>query len=186
MRKVAKFLAIMIATALLAGVVHGTVKTSDRGDDSFKTLNLDFTGEAISMLLIDTNVNTSAGVKLYDFPAGQVIIHGAVLKNAIVTVTAANGITASTQGDISVGSTQATGTNLTGTAVNIIAMTTKNTMTNETSAYLTDDAMIDGSSTAADIWVNLLIDTDAASAIHTNAMTVAGELQIIYSELLDY
>jgi len=186
MRKYAKFVAIMLATVVLAGAVYGAATASDAKNGKFKCKTFRWTAEAISMKIVDTNVVTTAGVKIGQFPAGVIAIHGAVLKNHKITVTATNGISANTAGDVSVGSVVATGAAITSTEEDIIPETAQAAMTNGTSAYLAAPAPIDGTSTAAGVYINLLIDADSATSIHTNAMTSSGELQIIYSELLDY
>ena len=187
MRKLAKFVVIMLASAMLVGVVYGAATASDAANNKFKTKTYKWTAEAISVPFTATNAAAAAGVKIGQWPAGVIVVHGAVLKNHVVTVTATNGVTADSQGDVAVGSTVGTGTDITSTEINIIPKTTQNTMTNATSAYLADDAMIDGTSTAAGVYINLLMDmVGPTGAIHTNAVTSAGTLQIIYSELLDY
>ena len=186
MRKVAMIVSALLVSALLVGIVHATVTSSDADNRKFKTKTMSFSGEAISMAFVNTGVVTSAGVKISQWPAGIIALHGAVLKDVVVTVTATNNISAATAGDLTVGTVTASGSDLTGTEANIIPKTAMNTMTNPVSAYLASPAPVDGSSTAAGVYVNLMIDADSADTIHTNAMTVAGTLQILYSEMLDY
>jgi len=186
MRKYAKFVAIMLATVVLAGAVYGAATASDTAKGKYKTKTLKWSAEPISMAFVNTGVVTSAGVKISQMPAGVIAIHGAVLKSHKITVTATNGISADTAGDVAVGSVTASGTDLTSTEIDIIPKTAMDTMTNGVNAYLAAPAPIDGTSTAAGVYINLMIDANSASAIHTNAMTSSGELQLIYSELLDY
>lgn len=186
MRKEVRILAALLASVVLVGVAYGAATSSDADNGKFKTKTYKWSAEAISMAIVDTNAATSKGVKIGQFPAGVIAVHGAVLKSHKITVTAADGITANTQGDVSVGSVTASGSDITSTEANIIPKTTQNTMTNATAAFLAAPLPIDGTSTAVGVYLNLLIDADASNAIQTNAMTSAGELQIIYSELLDY
>jgi len=185
MRKL-RFLAVMLATIVLAGSLYGAATSSDADNKKFKTKTYKWTAETITTAFTATNNAVASGVKIGQWPAGIIMIHGAVLKDHVVTVTATNGVAATDQGDVAVGSVVGAGTDMTTTEINIIPKTAQNTMTNPASAFLAVPVAIDGSATAAGVYINLMFDGDAADAIFTNTATSAGELQIIYSELLDY
>lgn len=136
----------------------------------------------------------TAGVKIYDFPEGRIAILGAT---ADLSVTA-NDVWNDTANDIyymSVGTadgTQAADADLTTTEQDVIAKTTIDT---DSGDDLTDpiqggmstfgtDNLIDGTTTAAALYVNVAVPDASNTGASTHAVT--GTLTVTYVNLGDY
>jgi len=187
MRKVATFLLACWVLFVFVAIGVAGVDRSDRSDDAYQRMRLKWYGETISVPITSTNAAAAAGVKILDggFPEGHIVIHGAVAKDVTFTVTATNGVDGTDNGDFAIGTAVGAGTAMTTTEVNIIPSTAQDDMTNVTDGVIADDAIIDGSAAAIDIFVNLMIDADVANAVHTNAVTTSGEVIILWSLISD-
>lgn len=102
------------------------------------------------------------GTKLYDFPLGRLLIKGSVLKDVVVGLGSPLNLTpiaAGDGGDISMGSTVAGDGTLTNADVDLIPSTSIDPMSGGlTRAALAAAAAFDGSTTAIDAYINMLID----------------------------
>lgn len=127
------------------------------------------------------------GVKVYDFPAGAILFFGATANLALLA--GAGGIADTFDGDFGVGTVVGTGDDLTTTMQNIIPKTaTPQAAAGATTAKgqstATENAVIDGTSTAADAFLNFLIDDADISEGDTIAAT--GTITILWANLGDY
>lgn len=165
------------ASELVAGgVVHQTVLT-------FADVEIALTDNA--------GVVAYGGLKVYDFPAGAILLLGAVA-DLDLTKDAA-GVNADWDGDFGVGTVTASNNNsLASTEQNIIPTTaTPQASSGATTANgqstATENAVIDGTGTAADAFLNFLVD-DAdhdVGGTPTN-LIVNGTLKLTWINLGDY
>lgn len=167
------------ATEYGDGVIHKTLLTCS-------AFSLGTAGD-------EAGVGQYLGAKLYDFPAGLIMTLGAVIDGAVTL--AAPAIDA-WDGDIGLGTAaptdHASGVNGAGTAILDSTATTQ-----ASSKVATVDAVsactalteagsrwLDGTSTAIDLFMNLLVDDEAA---HDNTITgtFTGTVQIVWINLGD-
>lgn len=138
------------------------------------------------VLTDDPGVAVYGGVKVYDFPAGLLMFHGAVVVGDMTAVDVA----ATWEGDVALGTaTATTGATLTGTeadlmqSVAIAAATAKvgpvDATTIATALTESGARWHDGRATAKDMYLNFVVDEDAANATSTGAFT--GTIEIMYS-----
>jgi len=128
--------------------------------------------------------NAVGGVKIYDLPEGRILVLGVTVDSIAVTVDA-NAIDNADGGDVAFG-TAVPGIDgvLDGTAVDLCPATSVDPITNVVSAALASSAQFDGTTTAKDIYFNMLVDDADVSATHTN--TVSGTFRIHWANLGDY
>lgn len=130
-----------------------------------------------------------ASRKFLDLPAGAIIIHG-VVANLTINKSSA-GINNDFDGDFSVGTATAAGdATLTGTEANLIASTaTPQATAGATTAKGRSTAAVylDGTSTAVDLFLNILVD-DADHDVTTTAanLIINGTITVIWSNMGDY
>lgn len=133
------------------------------------------------------------GVKIYDFPAGLLLTLGAVI-DASVTLGATGTITATWAGGVALGTaTASTGTTLTSTEadimpeVDVAAATDKVAVIDGVSVAtaLTESGArwLDGSGTAKDLYLNLVVDDEGTHTAGTG--TITGTVTIHWINLGD-
>lgn len=142
----------------------GTVAVVEQGDGAFHKTIFTLTGTPIT-LTDDPGNGQYGSVKLYDFPAGNIISLGAAI-DADLTLTEAYW-TDNAEGDVGLGTTAAAvGTALTGTTQNIIASTAIAAMTAQAGPINTQSTGVGTSGAAggtdADLTLNIRIDDQAA------------------------
>lgn len=140
----------------------------------------------------DAGVAQYGGVKVYDFPAGLIKIDGAVIDGAITASIA--DVNGAWDGDVALGTvTATTGATLTGTEANILQSTPITTAVANVAVCdavsaataLTESGArwLDGTSTAIDMFLNFVIDDEAA---HTSGTaTFTGTISFIWTNLGD-
>lgn len=160
--------AVAAATVSIIGVVKQT------------TLTLDLT-DTNEISLAD-GADHGAGVKIYDFPAGRILILGAVINCTTATENATEG--AATV-DLAVGTaTAADDATLTSTEANIIPSTATDNGEDTWKAAMAASAQFDGTSTAVALYVNAGV-TDAISS-GAVAVAITGTLTVTWINLGDY
>jgi len=160
--------AVADAAVVTAGVVKQT------------TLTLDLTG-ANEISLAD-GADHGAGVKVYDFPAGRILVLGAVI-NCTTSIDGASGGGATV--DLAVGTvTAADDATLTSTEANIIPSTATADGASTWKAALAASAQFDGTSTAVALYVNAGV-TNAVSG-STVTVQLSGTLKVTWINLGDY
>jgi len=123
-----------------------------------------------------------AGVKVYTFPAGRILVLGATI-NGVTTIAGASG--GGTTVDLAVGTvTAGDDTTLTSTEANIIPSTATANGASTWKAALAASAQFDGTSAAVPLFVN----AGVADAVSASAVTVAitGTLTLTWCNLGDY
>jgi hypothetical protein len=153
-----------------------------------------FTDHAIALAMADSGTDllpAYGGSKLFDMPAGAIMILGAV--SDIDLTKSSAGVTDTWDGDFGVGTaTVASDATLSGTEQNIIPSTaTPQAVAGATTANgqstATENAVIDGTTTALDIYLNFLVDA-ADHTVETTAcnLVVNGTLTLHWINLGDY
>jgi hypothetical protein len=123
-----------------------------------------------------------AGVKVYTFPAGRILVLGAVI-NCTTEIEGASGGAATV--DLAVGTvTAADDATLTSTEANIIPSTATGNGNDTWKTALAASAQFDGTSTAVALYVNAGV-TDAISASAVT-VSIAGTLTVTWINLGDY
>lgn len=181
-----------VGAAVVPGAAAGTgvVAAEDRKAVNRTILTItDLTVAAID----EAGVTAYLSQKIYDFPEGAVLILGATVNLAITKSSA--GVNADWDGDIGLGSVAANNdaTPLATTEQNIVP----NTATPQAVAGVvasahaqstaTENAVIDGTATAVDVYLNLLID-DADQDVTTTPcnMIFNGTITLTWVNLGDY
>jgi hypothetical protein len=156
------------ATVVTAGVVRQT------------TITIALTGD--NKITLADGKDTGTGVKIYDSPAGRILVLGAVI-NCTTSIEGASGGAATV--NLAVGTATASDDDeLTSTEVNIIPSTATANGSSTWKAALATSAQFDGTSTAVDLYVN----AGVADAVSASAVTIAieGTLTVTWINLGDY
>jgi len=132
------------------------------------------------------------GTKIYDFPAGRILVMGvtATLQQKTTSVLASTLNTGST-GAISLGTATATNVSLTSTMVDLLpstaftSSTTINVAGTAVSAALAASAQFDGTATAKDVYLNTAYAT-TADVDADATQTISGTVVITWTQLGDY
>lgn len=172
------------AAAPANGAAAGTGNVASEQGGTLHTTVLTLT--ALSVTMTDAGAaGCHGGTKIYDFPAGNVIILGATTDLAITA--GAGGITDTASVVGSVGSVVAATDNatLTTTEANIVPSTTA-TLTGGVGACdgeSTAVAILDGTATAVDAYLNFAVPDAGSSASDT--LSVTGTVTIVWVALGD-
>ncbi len=144
------------------GAAAGTgVVAVETGFGNFKTTTLTFTDTPV-VLADEAGVVAYGGLKVYDMPQGYIYMQSAVSNLAITKSSA--GVNDNWDGDIGVGTvTAANDATLSVTEQNIIPTTATpqaaaGATTGDAVSTATEHAILDGTTTAVDVFVNLLVD----------------------------
>ena len=127
---------------------------------------------------------SSGGTKIMDFPEGRILIHG-VTVDSFTMATNTTGLEAADGGDFAFGTAVASGATITGTEVDLCPSTSIDPITNITSSALSASAQFDGTSTAKDMYVNVIIDAGDLGASTTGVVDSA-TIKVTWSQLGDY
>jgi hypothetical protein len=139
----------------------------------------------------DAGVAQYGGVKVYDFPEGMLCIHGAVIDGSL---TGYASLIDTFDGDVALGTvTATTGATLTSTEANILQSTAltqavaevANSDAQSIATALTESGArwLDGTATAVDMYLNFVIDDNAAHGAGTATFT--GTISFLWSVLGD-
>jgi hypothetical protein len=180
------------ALEAMAGVTVGTAGTGSAITDVVgNTRTVKIVGTDVSITVGNTTGVSFGGTKVFDFPAGYIAIHGAVLTTGVsLDLTDAGNVTpiAGTHGgDFAFGTTVAGDGTLTGTDVDIIPSTSHDPLSGTVAANLAADvaAPFDGSSTAVAIFINYLIDDADVANGASDVILASFELWVTYTLLGD-
>lgn len=137
-----------------------------------------------------TAVSTAIGwgtTVLGDFPEGNILIHG-VLANLQFTASGAN-VTATFNGNWSLGSAPTADNTLSGSEVNLIASTALGAATAKVSplqrAALATPLMLDNTDGSLEVNLNFLINAADITDDTTVPVTATGEIYILYTVMGD-
>ena len=130
------------------------------------------------------------GSKIYDFPAGRILVLGVTLASVSFDLTDAGNVTpidATMGGDIAVGSTVAGDGTLTGADVDLIPSTSIDPISGGvTGAALAASAQFDGTTSPLDAYFNILIDDADVGNAASDVLLVNGTLTITWLNCGDY
>lgn len=175
------------AAGRVGGVPAGSGVTLEAGNAAYTTSILRFTNVAVP-LVDEAGVVAYGSLKVFDCPAGLILIPAAVANLAITKSSA--GVIATFDGDFGVGSAAA-GNNavLAGTEQNIIPTTaTPQAVGGATTAkgISTGGLQLDGTATPVDIFLNFLVD-DADHDVTTTPcnLIVNGTLAVTWANAGD-
>jgi len=173
------------------GTVAGTgVSSREYGIGAIRKTVFTFTDAEVTMA-DEAGVVAYGGLKIYDMPAGAILFFGATA-DLDVTLTAA-GINADWDGDFGIGTvTASNNATLATTEQNILPTTATpqasgSATTANGQSTATENAVIDGTSTAVDVYVNFLVD-DADHDITSTPtnLVLNGTVTILWVNLGDY
>jgi len=122
------------------------------------------------------------GTKIYDLPEGRILVQGVTVDSLIVTV--GTGLDAADGGDWSFGTAITTNATLDGVNVDIAPKTSADAINSTNSTALAASAQFDGTTTAKDININMIIDDADIAATVTN--TVDATVTVTWINLGDY
>ncbi|MFA4826456.1 MAG: hypothetical protein WC593_15000 [Methanoregula sp.] len=175
----------------VGAVVLGKAVATESQDGFVNKTVLELTLTGANDLDMADGADKGAGVKVYDFPAGRIMLLGAIFDGHLVSNDCFN----ASPNDVykfgvgSVDATSASDGDLTGTEQDIIPAQTVDSvgntvLTNAVKAALASSAQFDGTTTALDVYVNAAV-LDAST---TKAMTLAitGFLTLYWINLGDY
>ncbi len=161
------------AFTVVGGTKNGATVTQVDGASGIVHTRLTCVATPIS-IADDDGVAQYGGVKVFDFQEGLIHILGAVIDGAITLGTTGT-ITATWAGGIALGTVVATtGATLTSTEANIMA---ENDVAAATASVAVVDAVstaaatINGTATAADMYLNLVVDDHASHTAGTGSFT---------------
>lgn len=171
------------------GAKNGTTVVEEVVDGIFRKVKLTCTATPIAMT-DESGVVLWGGTKVYDFPSGLLSFMGASLIGSVAWTT--GNVTALYEGDVALGTTIATNNNaLATTEQNLLATSATAAATakvgpiNAASApalfTATGNSIVDGRATAADMYLNVLVDENAANDDDVALFT--GTIEFIYGIL---
>jgi len=167
----------------VATAVTGTVSVVDYGDRVMRKSVLTLAAMPVVVVEGGTGTNGYGGTKIYDFPAGRILVHGCIV-NCAITVDATN-LDAADGGDVGCGTAVVSDGDLTdATDIDLCAAIDVDPINGDVHGQLAAAAQFDGTSTAKDMYLNMLIDDADISTSATN--TVSGTITLIWSLLGDY
>jgi len=172
------------------GTVAGTgVTVAEYGTGEFHKTVFTFTNAAVA-LADEAGVVAYGGLKIYDFPEGYLYTIGA--SSDIALTKSSTGVNADWDGDFGVGTvTASNNATLATTEQNVIPTTATpqaaaGVTTSDGVSTATEHAILDGSTTAVDLYVNFLVD-DADHDVTTTAcnLIMNGTLTILWTSMGD-
>jgi len=162
-----------------------TVTAVQTGVEVFKTV---LTLASTPVTVANTTGSSFGGVKLYDFPVGRILIHGVTANLSFNW--AGTGIVATGSGDFSMGTAVTADATLDGTNVDLLPSTglldpfVAGVGTGK--GALAASAHFDGTTTAIDAFLNLIIDDADVSDEDSSIVLVSGSVTITWTNLGDY
>ena len=169
-----------------AGAVNGaTVSAVEYGDGTIHKTVLTLAATPISV--VGATGIGFGGTKVYDFPAGRILILGVTASLAFPIISTEGDLAATADGDWAMGTTsEEDGSMDRATDINLIpkTATAANALGTATNAALAASAHIDGTGTAVDAYVNLTIDD--AETNETSILGATGTVTITWVNLGDY
>lgn len=174
-----------------SGTVAGTGATASEGGNAvLHATTITFVNTPV-VLADEAGVVAYGGLKVYDFPAGAIYMLGAILDVDLTKSSA--GVNADWDGDIGVGVvTASNNATLSSTEQNIIPTTStpqavSGATTGNAQSTSAENIVHDGTGTAKDVYVNILID-DADHDVTGTACNIIlnGTLKLYWINLGDY
>jgi hypothetical protein len=180
-----------IRTSVGVGAAAGTgVVATEGGDGVVHQTTLTLTNTPVVMA-DEAGVVAYGGLKIYDMPAGAILMLGAV--SDLDLTLSAGGINADWDGDVGIGTvTAGNDATLAGTEQNIIPTTATpqasgSATTANAQSTATENAVIDGTGTDPDVYLNFLVDDADHDVTGTPTNIVCnGTITLTWVNLGDY
>ena len=130
------------------------------------------------------------GTKIYDFPAGRLLILTSQMRGISIGLTNAGNatpITGAMGGDMSLGTTAPSDGTLTTTDVDFCPSTSIDPISGGiTGAALAASTQFDGTGTAKDLYINMLIDDADVGNAASDVLEISGEVEVVWINGGDY
>lgn len=169
------------------GTVAANVSAVESGDLVRKTV---LTMTDVSVTVANTTGVSFGGTKIYDFPAGRILLLGVTAANISFGLTDegnATPIDGDMGGDIAIGSTAPDDGTLTDTDVDILPSTSIDPISDGVDgAALAASAQFDGTTTPLDAYFNILIDDADVEDEASDVLLVSGTVTMHWILLGDY
>lgn len=171
--------------AIVAGI---GVTVAESGFGTFRKTVLTLTD--VPVLVGNTTAISFGGTKLYDFPTGRILVLGAIVDNITFDLTSALNVTPiddTMGGDVAFGTTLTEDSTLDGTDVDLIPSTSIDPISGGIAgAALAASAQFDGTTTAKEVNINIIIDDADVADGASDELLVSGTLTIHWVLLGDY
>jgi len=182
---------VMISQQPSLGTVNGSgVEVTEVSNGVLNKSVFTFTNHAMA-LTDEAAVVAYAGSKVYDFPEGAIYIMGAVADLDLTKSSA--GVNDTWDGDFALGTvTASNNATLSSTEQDILPTTaTPQAVAGATTANgqstATENAVIDGTTTAVDLYLNILVDDADQDVTSTPAnIIVNGTVTVLWANMGDY
>lgn len=177
----------LVTTGFSVGAKNGTgVAVKEYSVAGWNTTVFTLTGYVLTVA--NTTGASFGGAKIYDFPAGRISIEGGTYN--LSCDWAGTDIAAAGSGDISFGSTITADATLDGTDVDIGASTGMLdpfvTGVGTAKGFFVKDTEIDGTTTALDLNMNMIIDDADVDDGDSDPVTITGTITLFWRNLGDY
>ena len=171
-----------------AGAKNGATVTAVEGGNATVHQTV-LTLASTPVTVANTTGASFGGVKLYDFPAGRILVLGVTASLGFVWT--GESIAAGGSGDYSLGTTITSDATLDGTDVNLLPSTgmtdpAVSGVAAATSNALAAAAQFDGTATAIDANLNIIIDDADVANADTDTVLASGTITITWVWLGDY
>lgn len=165
-----------------------TIVANEGGMDTFHKTVLTLTDVPIT---VGNTTGISFGnVKLYDFPQGRIFVLGVTLEDLSVDLTDPGNVTpiaAGHGGDVALGTTGTSDSTLDGTDVDLLPSTSIDPISDGIAgAALAAAAQFDGTTTAKDCYLNMIIDDADVADGASDVLLISGTITIHWIFLGDY
>lgn len=173
-----------------AGAVNGaTVSAVELGDEVVHQTVLTLTETPVTVA--NTTGASFGGVKLYDFPAGRILVHGVTAYFDTIDWSDSD-IGATGSGDYSLGTTITADATLDGTDVDLLPSSAMldpfvdGVGSSNAGTALAASAQFDGTSTAKDLNLNVIIDDADVADAASDVVLFTGTITVTWVNLGDY
>ena len=157
----------------------GTVTVVENGAGPYRQSII--TLASVPVVVVGASGIGFGGVKVYDFPQGHIWVEKVVADDLVSTE--GSGISGGAGGDYGIGTVIVAGTSLSSTYVDLGPSTSADPITNAVDVTLSAAVGFDGSATAKDANLNMLIDDADIAGTCTNL--VSGTITITWTFLGD-
>lgn len=181
--------AVLQASAVSGVGTAGTGTTASEQGSSVvhKTV---LTMADVSVTVGNTTGVSFGGTKIYDFPAGRILVLGVTAANISFDLTDAGNVTpiaVTHGGDVAIGTTAPDDGTLTNEDVDLLPSTSIDPISGGvTGAALAASAQFDGTTAAKDAFFNILIDDADVGDGASDVILVSGVVTITWVQLGDY
>ena len=180
------------AAGSVPSAVSGPVTVEEMGTDAMRRTRFTLTDLPISVVSVTTG-NGVGGTQIYDFPEGYIQRMGCVanLSVSIATASQADFTDATPEGDMGVGTVAPANADALGTDATDDDFATATAFVMSAYADSAVDlpseaaALVDGSATAVNLFVNFLVDAADIDDDATTEVLVSGTIDVVWSLIGD-